>query len=104
MCPCGCGVQDVRHLVSECEGTREILRAMGLKLVAAAERVSTRSAEKLSGMSDRRKLITVLHMTWAGRSCGEQRRMVKASAQAVADMLKDMEAVLEKKSNEWVSP
>ena len=97
MCPCGLGLQDVKHLIDECSTVRHTVTTAGDRLVAAALRVSDSCGQRMLSMTVKQRIVTVLHMTWAGRSTDKQRRMVQNCATILRDMLTEMELRIETK-------
>jgi len=95
MCPCGLGLQDVKHLIDECSTVRHTVTTAGDRLVAAALRVSDSCGQRMLSMTVKQRIVTVLHMTWAGRSTDKQRRMVHNCATILRDMLTEMELRIE---------
>ena len=104
MCPCGMGVQDVRHLITECTAVSGIIERTGEKLVIVAKRVSDACAESLERMSTSRRVVTVLHMTWAGRTSDRQRRMVRDCAEVMSELLDALEGRLKDDAVTWEEP
>ena len=95
MCPCGLGLHDVKHPIDECSAVRHIVIIAGDRLVAAALRVSDSCGQRMLSMTIKQRIVTVLHMTWAGRSTDKQRRMVQNCATILRDMLMEMEMRIE---------
>jgi hypothetical protein len=95
ICSCGLGLQDVRHLITECSLVRDIVNKAGDKLVAAAMKISKSCGARMLSMTVKQRIVTVLHMTWAGRDKDKQRLLVQNCTTTLKDMLMEMEMILE---------
>ena len=104
LCPCGGGVQDVRHLITECEGTKECMREIDIKLLSIARRMGSSCAEKWERMDTEQRIAAVLHLTWAGRTSDKQRKLVRDSARVMREALMELEAITAKESDDWEEP
>jgi hypothetical protein len=102
MCPCGLGLQDVKHLVEECSAMESTMLKAGEGLVKAAAKVSASCEERMRSLSVTQRVITVLHMTWAGREKDKQRRMVQECAKVIKKMMGEIEDRLEQGSVTWI--
>ena len=49
----------------------------------------------MRSLTVRQRIVTVLHMTWAGRGGDKQRKMIQACARVMKDMITELEVKLE---------
>ena len=104
LCPCGGGVQDVRHLIMECEGTRECMRGIDMKLLSIARKMGSSCEGRWEGLDTEQRIAAVLHLTWAGRTSDKQRKLVRDSARVMGEALMELEAITAKESDGWEVP